>query len=221
MCGWSVEGSGRSWKRQRSDPALVWLRSCEDLKCLATWRPLNTRSILRGEWLGADPGQETRDRRPGTEALGGTALRPHSRPSHQVARKVGLSLTHSHTWTPGTWWPRPTVGVGTMLGALHGLRSNRGQTRKDQGGEVRMGAGPVGVLPWEAFAPTALSSLSISISLSLNLNLSFFLGSFLSLSLSISLTLSLPLMLSRSDSAQGRREGGAHLPTSRNQGNRS
>lgn len=227
MCGWSVEGSGRSWKHRRSDPALVWLRSCEDLMCLATWRPLNTMSVLRGEGLGADPGQETRDRRPGTEALGGPALRPHSHHSRQVTRRVGLCLTHSHTWTGVTWWPRPTVGVGTMLEALQGPLNNRGQTRKDQGGEVRMGAGPVGVLPWEAPAPTALSSLSISSSLFLSFSQSqaLFLSSFLSFFHSLSQSLSHSLSFSFSHAlllcvSRGR-EGGAHLPTSRNQGNRS
>lgn len=172
-------------------------------------------SVLRGEGLGADPGQETRDRRPGTEALGGPALRPHSHHSRQVTRRVGLCLTHSHTWTGVTWWPRPTVGVGTMLEALHGPLNNRGQTRKDQGGEVRMGAGPVGVLPWEAPAPTALSSLSISSSLFLflNLSLSFSPPSFLSFTLYLNLSLTRSLSLSLTLSCSVSAEGGREVPT--------
>lgn len=209
---WSVDGSGRPWKHRRSDPAVVWLRSREDLMCLAIWRPLNTTSVPQGEGLGTDPGQETRARRPGTEAVGGPVSPfPPQPPGDLGSQTQPHTLTHADL---GDLVATPHSGCGDNAGSPPWSLNNRGQTRKDQGGEVRTGAGPVGVLPWEAPAPLPSllfqsQSLFFSISLSLSLSISISLTLFLSLSLTLSLALSQP------------REGGAHLPTSRNQGNRS
>lgn len=190
-------------------PGLAWLRVCEDLVRSVRWRPLNTGSCPVGcrGWVHT-PDREARERRPGTEALGSrglaSPLAPHG---HQAAGNVGLSLTRSHARTRATRWPCPTVGVvgvtGTRPGPLNNGRrldqEGPGQTSQDGAGTSRLllgGPGPVGVLPSEgpADAPPLLSH-----------------------SQSHTHCLSRSLSLARSQP----REGGAHLPTSRNQGNRS